>query len=140
MARHIDAERLVDWDNLIIKDKNGEDKQVFDISEIPTANVVPEKDYNDEYNARKEAELELHMLKDKSDKVTEEFKKKIEYLEAENREIRECSRKMKDADERLFDRWNDLEQLLTSISTCVRFVDKEKAFDEIMELFNEVVG
>lgn len=68
----------------------------------------------------------------------EGFKKRIECLEAENKEIRECSRKMKEADERLFDKWNDLEQLLTSISTCIRFVDKEKAFDEIMKAFSEV--
>lgn len=72
------------------------------------------------------------------DASLEEFKKRIECLEAENREIREYSRKLKEADERLFDKWNDLEQLLTSISTCIRFVDKEKAFDEIMQVFSEV--
>ena len=68
----------------------------------------------------------------------EGFKKRIECLEAENKEIREYSRKLKEADERLFDKWNDLQHLLTSISTCIRLVDKEKAFDEIMKVFNEV--
>lgn len=68
----------------------------------------------------------------------EGFKKRIECLEAENKEIREYSRKLTEADERLFDKWDDLEQLLTSISTCISFVDKEKAFDEIMQVFSEV--
>lgn len=75
---------------------------------------------------------------EKMEESIEGFKKRIECLEAENKEIREYSRKLKEADERLFDKWNDLEQLLISISTCVRFVNKEKAFDEIVRVFNEV--
>ena len=75
---------------------------------------------------------------EKMEESLEGLKKRIECLEIENKEIREYSRKLREANKRLFDKWNDMEQLLTSISTCARFVDKEKAFDEIMQVFSEV--
>lgn len=67
---------------------------------------------------------------------------KIENLTQENEKLRKYNKALKECNESLERELkvrNEVFDLLHNIDTCIRFIDKEKAFDTIMEMYRESV-
>lgn len=64
----------------------------------------------------------------------EALKARCETLEDRNKALNEVNKALGDNSQR----WVPLYRLLDSINGCRRLIDPEKAFEEIMKVFNEV--
>jgi hypothetical protein len=90
MAEYMDISRIDDWDNLSIIDDDGWAKYVYDVGELPRADVVERSEYDKVYEDSKafcKAYLKEHkkyeQLRiniDKAYKEMEEFKKEVENI------------------------------------------------------------
>jgi hypothetical protein len=101
MAEYMDISRIDDWDNLSILDDDGNAKFVYDVGELPRADVVERSEYdnmvkylnaqvhNKEICLRHNREAFRRVVKrydklcnniDKAYKEMEEFKKEVESI------------------------------------------------------------
>ena len=90
MAKYIDREQVFEMLNSI----NGTselDKGFEIIENVPTADVVSREVYDNEYNARKELEMELYKLHRKIDNAIEEITNISEMVhDGENHYYKDC--------------------------------------------------